>query len=278
MIEIKGEKTTAICYANVIEEEAIEQIRRMCDQDFTEGCRVRIMPDVHAGKGCTVGTTMTVDKKVPPNIVGVDIGCGMYTVNLGRQEIDLEKFDKACHGIPSGKNVWQEKKEDFDLTKLRCCYSLKQTGWLERSLGTLGGGNHFIEIDQEKDGTNYLVIHTGSRNLGKQVAEIYRKLALELHQGKKKYMKKKNALIAEYKAEGRRKEIKQALLELRRREKSLSIPEDLCYVYGDYFEEYLYDVEICREFAARNRELLSEILLERCKRKEKMDFTQFIII
>lgn len=272
MIEIKGEKTTAICYANVIEEEAIEQIRRMCDQDFTEGCRVRIMPDVHAGKGCTVGTTMTVDKKVPPNIVGVDIGCGMYTVNLGRQEIDLEKFDKACHGIPSGKNVWQEKKEDFDLTKLRCCYSLKQTGWLERSLGTLGGGNHFIEIDQEKDGTNYLVIHTGSRNLGKQVAEIYRKLALELHQGKKKYMKKKNALIAEYKAEGRRKEIKQALLELRRREKSLSIPEDLCYVYGDYFEEYLYDVEICREFAARNRELLSEILLERCKLKGKDGF------
>ena len=272
MIEIKGEKTTAICYANVIEEEAIEQIRRMCDQDFTEGCRVRIMPDVHAGKGCTVGTTMTVDKKVPPNIVGVDIGCGMYTVNLGRQEIDLEKFDKACHGIPSGKNVWQEKKEDFDLTKLRCCYSLKQTGWLERSLGTLGGGNHFIEIDQAKDGTNYLVIHTGSRNLGKQVAEIYRKLALELHQGKKKYMKKKNALIAEYKAEGRRKEIKQALLELRRREKSLSIPEDLCYVYGDYFEEYLYDVEICREFAARNRELLSEILLERCKLKGKDGF------
>lgn len=272
MIEIKGEKTTAICYANVIEEEAIEQIRRMCDQDFTEGCRVRIMPDVHAGKGCTVGTTMTVDKKVPPNIVGVDIGCGMYTVNLGRQEIDLEKFDKACHGIPSGKNVWQEKKEDFDLTKLRCCYSLKQTGWLERSLGTLGGGNHFIEIDQAKDGTNYLVIHTGSRNLGKQVAEIYQKLAIELHQGKKKYMRKKNALIAEYKAEGRRKEIKQALLELRRREKSLSIPEDLCYVYGDYFEEYLYDVEICREFAVRNREVLSEILLERCKLTGKDGF------
>lgn len=207
MIEIKGEKTTAICYANVIEEEAIEQIRRMCDQDFTEGCRVRIMPDVHAGKGCTVGTTMTVDKKVPPNIVGVDIGCGMYTVNLGRQEIDLEKFDKACHGIPSGKNVWQEKKEDFDLTKLRCCYSLKQTGWLERSLGTLGGGNHFIEIDRkgrdELSGDSYGEQKSGENKWQRFIESS----ALELHQGKKKYMKKKNALIAEYKAEGRRKEI-----------------------------------------------------------------------
>lgn len=264
MLEIKGAKTTAICYANIIEEEAIEQIRRMCDQDFTEGCRVRIMPDVHAGKGCTIGTTMTVNGKAVPNVVGVDIGCGMYTVNLGKQEINLEKFDEACHFIPSGKNAWDGRQERFDLTELRCYRSLQKTKWIERSLGSLGGGNHFIEIDRAADGTNYLVIHTGSRNLGKQVAEIYQQLAIELHQGKEEYFKKKDALIAEYKASGRRKEIQQALKELRWENKPLFIPEDLCYVYGSYFEDYLHDVDICQRFALRNRELLANILLTRC--------------
>lgn len=191
MLEIKGAKTTAICYANIIEEEAIEQIRGMCDQEFTEGCRVRIMPDVHAGKGCTIGTTMTVNGKAVPNVVGVDIGCGMYTVNLGKQEIDLERFDEACHFIPSGKNAWEGRQERFDLTELCCYRSLQKTKWIERSLGTLGGGNHFIEIDRAADGTNYLVIHTGSRNLGKQTAEIYQQLAIELHQEKRNISKRK---------------------------------------------------------------------------------------
>ncbi len=263
MLEIKGMKTTAICYANIIEEEAIEQIRRMCDQEFTEGCRVRIMPDVHAGKGCTIGTTMTVKDKAVPNVVGVDIGCGMYTVDLGKQEIDLERFDEACHFVPSGKNAWEGRQERFPLTELQCYRSLNKTKWIERSLGTLGGGNHFIEIDRASDGSNYLVIHTGSRNLGKQTAEIYQELAVELNQGKEEYFKKKDALIAEYKAAGRRKEIQQALLELHWKGKPLTVPEDLCYVYGSYFEDYLYDVDICQKFAARNRELIAEILLDR---------------
>ncbi len=125
MLEIKGQKATALCYATIIEEDAIEQIRRMCDQDFTEGCRVRIMPDVHAGKGCTIGTTMTVRDKAVPNVVGVDIGCGMYTVNLGTQEIDLPRFDEACHFIPSGKQAWEGRQEPFDLTELRCYRSAK---------------------------------------------------------------------------------------------------------------------------------------------------------
>lgn len=264
MLEIRGAKATAICYATIIEEEAVGQIRRMCDQDFTEGCRVRIMPDVHAGKGCTIGTTMTVNGKAVPNVVGVDIGCGMYTVNLGTQEIDLERFDEACHFIPSGQNAWEGRRERFDLTALCCYRSLQNTRWIERSLGTLGGGNHFIEIDRASDGTKYLVIHTGSRNLGKQVAEIYQRLAVELHQGKEEYFKKREALIAEYKAAGRRKEIQQALKELYWKNKPLEIPEDLCYLYGSYFEDYLHDVDICQKFALRNRELLAEILLERC--------------
>ena len=160
MLAIKGKINTAICYANVIEEEAIEQIRRMCDYEFTEGSRIRIMPDVHAGKGCTIGTTMTIIDKAVPNIVGVDIGCGMYTVSLGTGAIDFEKLDEAAHYIPSGMNVWEGRQERFDLQELRCYRSLKDTKRLERSLGTLGGGNHFIEIDEAADGTKYLVIHS----------------------------------------------------------------------------------------------------------------------
>ena len=263
MLEIKGKISTAICYAKVIEEEAIEQIRRMCDYEFTESSQIRIMPDVHAGKGCTIGTTMTVKDKAVPNIVGVDIGCGMYTVNLGKGEINLEKLDEAAHFVPSGKNVWEGRQEKFDLTRLCCYRSLKDSKRLIRSLGTLGGGNHFIEVDRSEDGTNYLVIHTGSRNLGKQVAEIYQKLAVELHQGKEEYFKKRDALIAEYKAAGRKSEIQAALKEIKWQNRDLLIPEDLCYLYGSYFEDYLADVEICQEFARRNREKIAEVLLER---------------
>ena len=173
VLEIKGKVNTALCYAKVVEEEAIEQIRRMCDYEFTQGSRIRIMPDVHAGKGCTIGTTMTITDKAVPNVVGVDIGCGMYTVNLGKTDIDFEKMDAAAHFIPSGMNVWEGRQERFDLLRLRCYRSLKDARRLERSLGTLGGGNHFIEVDLAQDGTKYLVIHSGSRNLGKQVAEFY---------------------------------------------------------------------------------------------------------
>lgn len=133
MLEIKGKVNTAICYASVIEEEAIEQIRRMCDYEFTAGSKVRIMPDVHAGKGCTIGTTMTVIDKVVPNVVGVDIGCGMYTVNLGNIEIDFKKLDEECHFVPSGMNVWQGRQEHFDLQQLRCFRELKDSKRLEWS-------------------------------------------------------------------------------------------------------------------------------------------------
>ena len=262
MMEIKGQVNTAICFAKVIEEEAIEQIRRMCDYEFTEGSQIRIMPDVHAGKGCTIGTTMTVKDKAVPNIVGVDIGCGMFTVNLGKVEINMEQMDAAAHFIPSGLNVWECRKERFDLLDLRCYRGLKDTRRLERSLGTLGGGNHFIEIDQAADGTKYLVIHSGSRNLGKQVAEFYQHLAIDLNKGKEEYFAKRDALIAEYKAAGRRSEIQAALKELKWQSREATIPEDLCFVYGQYLEDYLRDVEICQRFARRSRELMAEIILQ----------------
>ena len=265
-IEIKGKVNTALCYAKVVEDEAIEQIRRMCDYPMTEGSKIRIMPDVHAGKGCTIGTTMTITDKAVPNVVGVDIGCGMYTVNLGKQPIDLEKFDMAAFTIPSGMEVWDGRVERFDLTELRCYRQLKDTKRLERSLGTLGGGNHFIEIDRAADGTQYLVIHSGSRNLGKQVAELYQTLAVDLAKGIGDYLEARDQLIKEYKEQGRRTEIQAALKELYDKkyvEHPSTMPEDLCYLYGQYLEDYLHDVEICQRFARRNREKMAEILLQK---------------
>ena len=265
MLEIKGKINTALCYAKVIDENAIAQIRRMCDCTLTKGSRIRIMPDVHTGKGCTIGTTMTVTDKVCPNIVGVDIGCGMYTVRLSDADLDFKRIDEACHFIPSGMNVWDGRIEKFDLTDLHCYRSLRDTKRLERSLGTLGGGNHFIEIDKASDETNYLVIHSGSRNLGKQVAELYQQLAIDLHAGKEDYFIKRNEIIINYKAQGRRSEIQHALIELEKEyaTKAPDIPEDLCWLYGSFMEDYLHDIEICQKFARRNREKIAEIILEK---------------
>ena len=265
MFEIKGKVNSAICYASLIEDEAIEQIRRMCDYDLTEGAQIRIMPDAHAGKGCTIGTTMTITDKVVPNIVGVDIGCGMYTVELGKVDIDFEKLDEAAHFIPSGKEVWEGRLEQFDLTRLRCYRYLKKAKRLEKALGTLGGGNHFIEVDVAKDGTKYLVIHSGSRNLGKQVAEYYQQLAIDLNKGKAEYFEKRDEVIRVYKEQGRRAEIQETLkaMEKEWQEKEMTIPMDLCYLSGTYMDDYLYDVELCQQFAKRSREKMAEIILER---------------
>lgn len=265
MIEIKGKVNTAICYATIIEDDAIEQIRRMCDHDFTIGSKIRIMPDVHYGKGCTIGTTMTVADKAVPNIVGVDIGCGMYTTLLGEADIDFAKVDEAAHYIPSGRDTWEGRTERFDLTGLRCYRSLKHAKRLEKSLGTLGGGNHFIEIDTASDGTKYLVIHSGSRNLGKQVAEFYQQLAVDLNAGKADYFERRDELIKTYKEQGRRSEIQSVLkaMEKEWKAKKPTIPEDLCYLYGKYLDDYLHDVEICQRFARRSREKMAEIIMER---------------
>lgn len=265
MEEIRGKIGAAISYANIIDDNAREQIQRMCDYEFTRNSKIRIMPDVHAGVGCTIGTTMTVTDKVVPNIVGVDIGCGMFTVQLETDSIDFEKFDEAAHFVPSGRNVWQGRQEKFNLQELSCYRGLNDSRRIERSLGTLGGGNHFIEIDKSKDGKFFLVIHTGSRNLGKQVAEIYQKLAVDLAIGKDEMFQTQEKIISEYKAAGRRSEIQEAIKELHRqfRVKKSEVPHELCWVYGKYLENYLHDVKICQNFAKRNRELIAKILLER---------------
>ena len=265
IIEIKGRVSTALCYANIVEEDALEQIKRMCDYPMSEGSQIRIMPDVHLGKGCTIGTTMTIKDKVVPNVVGVDIGCGMYTVNLGKIDIDLESLDDIVYNIPSGRDVWEGRQERYDLTKLLCYRELKDTKRIQRSLGTLGGGNHFIEVDEAEDKTKYLVIHSGSRSLGKQVAEIYQKLAIDLDKGIGYYLEAREEIIRSYKEAGRKSEIQKALKKLKwvQEKENPSMPEDLCYLSGRYLEDYLNDIKICQNFAKKNREKMAEIILEK---------------
>lgn len=240
-----------------IEQEALDQINTLMEQPAFSDCKVRIMPDVHAGSGCVIGFTADLGDKVIPNIVGVDIGCGMLTVNLGKIDIDFEKLDVAIRKrVPCGYNVHEGRIARFSTIQGMYCYrNLKDTRRFERSIGTLGGGNHFIEIDIGEDGTKYLVIHSGSRNLGKQVADYYQKLAVELMEGKDELYAKQEQLIADYKAQGRRSEIQDAIKELHKtyRPKDLDIPRDLCYLTGKYREEYLHDMRICQQFANANR-------------------------
>jgi len=265
MFEIEGNYATAKCFATQVEESAIEQIRTMCNTPFTEGCQVRIMPDVHAGKGCTIGTTMTIRDKVVPNVVGVDIGCGMYVVELGKEELDLQLLDEACHVVPSGFAVWEGRQRRFDLQRLACYRELKDAKRLERSIGTLGGGNHFIEVDRAADGTNYLVIHSGSRNLGTQVAGYYQGLAIDLHSGLDTYFEERDRIIAQYKAEGRRNEIQPVLKRLRKHRHETDVAPDLCWLEGSHMDAYLADIELCQQYARLNRETMAEVIVDRAK-------------
>lgn len=248
-----------------IEPEALNQVYTLIKQPAFADCKVRIMPDVHAGAGCVIGFTADLGEKVIPNIVGVDIGCGMMTVELGNIDLDLATVDQIIRAkVPSGRNVHEGRPFAFDrLKELRCYRELKDTKRLERSIGTLGGGNHFIEVDVDEDGIKYLIIHTGSRNLGKQVAEYYQNLAIEIMQGKDELYAKQEQLIAEYKAQGRRKEIQKALKELHRKfnPNPLNIPKDLCYLTGKYREDYLHDMEICQHFASLNRYHIANIIV-----------------
>ena len=253
-------------FTDNIEPEAINQIYTLVKQPAFSNCKVRIMPDVHAGAGCVIGFTADLGDKVIPNIVGVDIGCGMLTVELGNIDIDFSALDAAIRKrIPSGRNVHEGCLVKFDeLKRLRCFRELNDTKRLERSVGTLGGGNHFIEIDTDTSGVKYLVIHSGSRNLGKQVAEYYQKLAIEIMQGKDDLYAMQEKLIADYKASGRKDKIQTAIKELHRKfnPNPLNIPKELCYLTGKYREDYLHDMEICQKFAVLNRNAMAAALID----------------
>lgn len=249
-----------------IEQEAIKQIDELLEQEPFKNCKVRIMPDVHSGKGCVIGFTADLGNKIIPNIVGVDIGCGMLCVELGNIDLNLEKLDKIINEfIPAGRNI--REKEIFKLEnieKLHCFRELKKTNKFNKAIGTLGGGNHFIEIDIDNEENKYLVIHTGSRNLGKQVAEYYQNLAIELCSGKEEFHNKKYKLIETYKKQGKKLEIQKAIKELEKEYKNNkpNLPKDLCYLEGKYRDMYLHDMKICQEYASLNRlQIAKEILM-----------------
>ena len=245
-------------FTNNIEQEAVEQIDLLLKQDVFKNSKVRIMPDVHAGKGCVIGFTGDLGDKVIPNIVGVDIGCGMLCVELGNIDLDLERLDKIIREyIPSGMNVHDspiDSAGDY-INGLICKNELKnRDNWLEKSMGTLGGGNHFIEVDIDEDNNKYLVIHTGSRNLGKQVADIYQNKAIEYCSYKEEMKQEIQDTIKEYKEQGRQQEIQQKLVEIHKKyEGKTKLPKDLCYLEGQLRKDYLHDMKICQEFASRNR-------------------------
>ena len=251
-------------FTNNIEQGAKEQIDLLLEQEAFKDCKIRIMPDVHAGAGCVIGFTGNLGDKVIPNIVGVDIGCGMLCVELGNIDIDLEQLDNIIRQyIPSGMNVHEEKVSNFDFTELYCYKELKnKDGWLEKSLGSLGGGNHFIEVDIDDNNSKYLVIHTGSRNLGKQVAEIYQNKAIEYCSYKKEMQEEINDIIKTYKEQGREKKIQETLINIHKKyEGKTKLPKDLCYLEGKDRENYLHDMKLCQEFATLNRNYIARIIM-----------------
>lgn len=254
-------------YTDEVDELAHKQILRLLAQPAFTDAKVRIMPDVHAGKGCVIGFTADLGDKVIPNIVGVDIGCGMLTVALGKQKPDFAALDDIMHrNIPSGMYVHREAVEHFALFEaLHCREQLEHHERLLRSLGTLGGGNHFVEVDADTQGNYYLIIHSGSRNLGKQVCDIYQNIAIDRRSGIGDRGALEATLIADLKAQGRQREIQSAIKNLRAGWSELQpdTPAELCYLEGEDREHYLHDMKICQSFALRNREVMADIIVRR---------------
>lgn len=261
MIEIKGKYNNAVCYTDNLEASAYEQIQAVCDQKAFENSKIRIMPDVHAGKGCTIGTTMTISDKVVPGMVGVDIGCGMETVRIAEKEVDFDRLDKIIRKyVPCGREVRRfahKLTDEIDLNELRCGRNIN----IDRarlSIGTLGGGNHFIEIDKDDEGNVYLVVHSGSRHLGTEVADYYQEEGLKAMAGVAKYQIQE--LIERLKREGREKDI-QSQIELLQTECSVSVPDDLAYVEGKLFDDYIHDMKIVQRFATLNRRAITDVIM-----------------
>lgn len=258
MKEVIGKYNTAKIFTDVVDEKSIEQVKLLCDQPFVEGSKIRMMPDIHAGAGCTIGTTMTITDKVVPNLVGVDIGCGMLCVELGKVDLDLEKLDKVIREhIPSGFEVRKEPHwMALRLDKLHCRDSCD----IDRaflSVGTLGGGNHFIEVDKDDEGNLYLVIHTGSRHLGVEVCNYYQENATALMEAIKK--KRRLETIDKLKSSNRTSEISSQLATLNDLP-LFNIPKELSYAYGKLFDRYIHDMEMVQKFAHWNRIAIAETI------------------
>lgn len=262
-----------------IEDTALDQIKQLLSIDVFSDCKIRIMPDVHAGAGCVIGFTGDLGDKVIPNIVGVDIGCGMIVQPFSCcNPIDFHALNEyILRVIPSGRDFRDENylalpqkySELYQNAKqlilqLRCYRELKEVRRLYKSIGSLGGGNHFIELDKDESGLYYLVVHTGSRNLGKQVADIYQKLAIKCQSGWDKLIEEKNRIIAEYKLAGRKNELQDVIRNLHNsfKTRKLTIPQDLCYLQGQFREDYLHDMHICQRWAQINRKLIVNLIMD----------------
>lgn len=278
-------------FTDNIEDSALEQIKKLLSIDVFSDKKIRIMPDVHAGAGCVIGFTGDLGDKVIPNIVGVDIGCGMRVLKLGTiSDIDYHAFHEHIRSnVPSGKIVREDRfgfkplvGEEMDIyreakqlvAQLYCYRELKDSGRIHKSIGSLGGGNHFIELDKDSEGNVYLVIHTGSRNLGKQVAEIYQARAMKhLTEGADEFEESIRRTIEEYKASGRRTELQSVIARMRKEQKEAapSLPAELCYVEGETREQYLHDMRLCQQWAVLNRKLISLLLMRYFPEAEVID-------
>lgn len=269
MIELQGKYNTAKVFTDNVESEAIAQIINLLNQEFVLGSKIRIMPDTHAGAGCTIGTTMTIDDKVVPNLVGVDIGCGMETAVLIDTRVELQRLDRVIHEhIPAGFSIREQKHpflSEIDLRKLRCIKSVNLSR-AELSLGTLGGGNHFIELNRDEDGRLYLVVHSGSRYLGKQVAEYYQNAAANSLNDRGK---KINALIADLKSQGRVADIESEIKKVGKHK----VDKSLAYCEGTLFDDYLHDMSIVQEYARLNRLAIVREIVKHMKLKLTSSFT-----
>ena len=263
MIEIQGQFNTAICYTLELEKAAAGQIKAVCDQEEFSSCKIRIMPDVHAGMGCTIGTTMTITDKIVPGMVGVDIGCGMDTVRITEKAIDFARLDEIIRKyIPCGREVRKQPHKlnnQIDLTQLRCSPYVNLSR-AQRSIGTLGGGNHFIEVDRGENGDLFIVVHSGSRHIGNEVAKYYQTEAFKALCGNARFQL--DAEIERTKAGGNTKEIHKRIKQLKQQRcMAPPIPRDLCYVEGRLFDDYIHDMKIIQRFAALNRKAMMDVIL-----------------
>lgn len=273
MLEVSGKYCSAKIFTDVVDQASISQVIELCNQGFTAGSCIRLMPDIHAGAGCTIGTTMTIADKIVPNLVGVDIGCGMETIRIKENHIELQKLDKLIYErIPSGFSIRDKAHrylDKIDLNEL-CCAKQVDLLRAEKSIGTLGGGNHFIEADQDEDGNIYVVVHSGSRHLGLEVAKYYQEEGYKaLNQTDDVSIEK---FIAELKAQGKQKEINKELKKLKNTKRT-SIPRQLAYVSGALFEQYVHDMSIVQKFAELNRQAMMDEIVKGMKLHVEEQFT-----
>jgi len=261
MVKVTGIHNTAICYTHALEPVAQAQIQMVCDRQEFADCKIRIMPDVHAGKGCTIGTTMTISDKIVPGMVGVDIGCGMETVKIAERDIDFAALDRFIReAIPCGREIRDTEhvfNHEIDLHALRCVDEVNLVR-ARRSIGTLGGGNHFIEVGRNEKDEIYIIVHSGSRHIGSQVADWYQDEAFRALSGNSKSQIEE--IIVALKSEGREKEIAITIQRIKQVQTDV-IPKDLAYLCGDLFDDYLHDMKIIQQFAVLNRRAMTEVIL-----------------